>query len=139
VVDDVGSSEPRWSEPIDVEPAILACPSTSQLNGIMSTALADGARSVGKTLPSVSPRYLPFQPYPLREHMRLLVEAAGIIFPHDPMRVAFRRFGRGVRNVVLATPYRRVAFGRELDARDTMAALTRCYRVMLDCLSAAAV
>lgn len=133
VLDDVGFSEPRWTDPIDADAAIVACPSSAQLNGIMSTALVDAARTVSKTLPSALPRYLPFQPYPLREHMRLLVEAAAALYPNDPMRIAFRRFGRGVRSVVSTTPYGRVAFGRELDARDTVAALTRCYRVMLDC------
>ncbi len=130
-VNDDGFSEPRWNDPIDVDAAIRACPEAMQLNGIMSMALVDAAATVGKTLQSALPRFLPFQPYPLRGHMLLLREAASAVFPNDPMRIAFRRFGRGVRNVVLATAYGRVTFGRQLNARDTVAALTRCYRVML--------
>jgi len=130
-VNDDGFSEPRWNDPVDVDAAIRACPESMQLNGIMSMALVGAAATVGKTLPSALPRFLPFQPYPLSDHMRLLGEAAAALYPSDPLRIAFRRFGRGVRNVVSATAYGRVAFGRQLNARDTVSALTRCYRVML--------
>lgn len=130
---DAGFFSPVWTDPVDAAAEIAACPPTLTLKGLMSTALVDACAAGGVPLPSALPRYLPFHPYPLRHHMQLLLEAAAALYPNDPTRVALRRFGRGVRSIIKDTPYGRVAFGRELDARDTVAALGRVYRVMLDC------
>ncbi len=124
---------PVWDAPLDIDRAISSCPAEARIKGVMSAALLEMVGRVGQKIPGARDRYLPFQPYPLREHMALLREAGRLLWPDDPVRVQLRRFGRGVRPTLLDQPYGRVALGKgNMTPVEVIHRLARAYRFILD-------
>jgi uncharacterized protein (TIGR02265 family) len=124
---------PSWDAPIDVDEAIARCPSDARIKGLMSAAVVEMVGRAGHRLVGAADRFLPFQSYPLRDHMALLREAGHLLWPADPVRVQLRRFGRGVRPTLLSQPYGRVALGKDnMTPAEIVNRLVRTYRFILD-------
>lgn len=122
-----------WDLPLDVDAAVARCPEGAVIKGLMSAKLVEAAAAIGRRIPGARDHYLPFQTYPLREHMVLMREAGALLWPKDPVRIHFRRFGRAARATLLEQPYGRVALGKGgMTPVEVVERLARAYRVILD-------
>lgn len=120
-------SEPSWTLPLDTDAAIAAVPEDATMTGMFLAALVAVASERGVELPSARPRYVAFQPYPLREHCRLLVELSRLGFPNRPLREALRRVGRGAPEVLLGSTVGRVVLGSVEGTVPILQAMAKSY------------
>ena len=121
--------EPIWDAPLDVERAIAAIPETATLTGTFLAAVADEAKARGLALPSARERYVGFKPYPLREHARLMVEAAQAFWPEASIRVGLRKLGRGAPATLVRSLSGRVVFGSAQGVLEALRAMAKSYAI----------
>jgi|LNFM01.1.fsa_nt_gb hypothetical protein len=124
-------SVPLWDAPLAHEALIARVPETAMIRARFSADLIDLLKAAGKPLDAERVRYHGFETVSLREHMRLMVYAARLLWPNDPLRIGLRRFGRGVRSSVENTTFGKVAFAGAVDAESSLRAMCDTYRVML--------
>jgi uncharacterized protein (TIGR02265 family) len=120
---------PTWDAPFDAESAIAAIPETATLTGTFLAAVADEAKARGLPLPSARDRYLGFKPYPLREHARLLVEAARAFWPEASIRVGLRSLGRAAPATLVRSLSGRVVFGSAEGVHEALRAMAKSYSI----------
>jgi len=82
-----------WDAPLDVARYVAAVPPDAVLKGFFPAAVAAAVRRRGRTLVHARHRYIPFRDYPMRDHVRLLHEAARALFPRTSPRRALRKIG----------------------------------------------
>lgn len=121
--------EPIWDGPLDVERAIATIPETATLTGTFLAAVADEAKARGLKLPSARERYLDFKSYPLREHARLMVEAAQAFWPEASIRVGLRKLGRGAPAALVRSLSGRVVFGSAQGVLEALRAMAKSYAI----------
>jgi uncharacterized protein (TIGR02265 family) len=121
--------EPIWDAPLDVERAIAAIPESATLTGTFLAAMADAARARSLELPSARERYLDFKTYPLREHARLMVEAAQAFWPEASIRVGLRKLGRGAPAALVRSLSGRVVFGSAQGVLEALHAMAKSYAI----------
>ncbi len=121
--------EPIWDAPFDAERAIASIPEAATLTGTFLAAVADEAKVRGLALPSARERYLGFKPYPLREHARLMVEAAQAFWPQASIRVGLRRLGRGAPATLVRSLSGRVVFGSAEGVLEALRAMAKSYAI----------
>ncbi|MET0342579.1 MAG: DUF2378 family protein [Polyangiales bacterium] len=119
--------EPAWSAPLDAAAALRKIPEDASVAGMFLAPLSEGAKKLGTVLPSARDRYLPFQFYPMREHAKLMVEAAAVLFPKVPLRTALRKFGKLAPRSMLESTIGRVVLGSASNVEQTLAAMVRTY------------
>lgn len=122
---------PDWHAPVDLEALLDQVPPSATIRALFSANLVEAVRAAGKTLPVPRTRFHGFEEIPLRDHMRMMAEAAALLWPHDPLRIGLRRFGRGVRASVERTTFGRVSFAAATDALTSLQAMSHTYRAML--------
>jgi uncharacterized protein (TIGR02265 family) len=120
-------AEPPWNAPLDAEAAIALVPEAATISGMFLLPLALEARRRGVTLPSARERYVAFQPYPLREHARLLVESCGLLHRDKPLRQALRKLGRGAPQALVASTLGKVVLGSVEGVHDVIRAMVKAY------------
>ena len=118
--------EPPWRAPLDIEACIAAIPPSATITGMFLEGAAQLARDKGHTIRARA-RYTPFQPYPLEEHCRILVEVAQALFPRRSLREGLRRLGRGAPQVLLRSTVGRVVLGSAEGPLSTLEAMARSY------------
>lgn len=121
--------EPDWHAPLDVNQTLSGIPDSATITGMFLEPTAREARNQGKPLPSARERYVPFRFYPLREHVKLLVEACGVYYPGRPMRAALRKLGRAGPNAYLASTLGRVSIGAAQGTHDFIERLAKSYAI----------
>lgn len=120
-------TDPPWDSPLDVEACLRAVPSSATMTGMFLDATAKIARDKGLEVAAARPRYTAFQPYPLKEHCRVLVEVAGALYPNVSTREALRRLGRGAPSVLLRSTVGRVVLGSVEGPFEVLVAMARSY------------
>jgi uncharacterized protein (TIGR02265 family) len=101
---------PDWHAPLDAAAQIALTPEKATVKGLYFHDVVNIASPYG-TVEKARPRYLPFLDYPLREFMELLVAAAGIVYPREPIRNGLRRLGRHAYPTLGETLIGRALFG----------------------------
>lgn len=122
--------DPPWDAPLDPEAVIAALPPESAMRGMFLTAMVERAQQVGVMLPSARDRYLPFEPYPLWEHCRILVELARGVWPHEPLRQSLRRVGRGAAQALVASTIGRVTVGSAEGVQHVLHQMAKSFSVI---------
>jgi uncharacterized protein (TIGR02265 family) len=127
---------PSLSQAIDVERFLNACPRDASTQGAflqyIHDAVAFRVGSAPARLYDGLPRnrWLPFLKYPLRELMRLVVNAATILHPREPLAEGLRRVGWFAYPSLASTMAGRVllfAFGETLE--DVVRAVPKVYAI----------
>jgi uncharacterized protein (TIGR02265 family) len=119
--------DPPWSAPLDADAAIAAIPAGASMSGMFLAGVVELAKSKHATLPSARPSYVPFRPYPLREHCVLLVEAARAIYPTESLRQGLRRIGRGAPGTLVSSMLGKVVLGSVEGPSAIFAAMATSY------------
>jgi uncharacterized protein (TIGR02265 family) len=120
-------SEPPWDAPLDADAVVAAISSTATISGLFLGAVADMAKHRGVTLPSARESYVGFRPYLLREHARLMVEAAHAVWPKSPLREGLRRMGRGSPGALVQSMIGRVVLGSAEGPIEILRAMAKSY------------
>ena len=120
-------TEPPWESPLDPDACMRAVPPSATMTGMFLEGTAKLARSKGHDPKSARPHYVAFQAYPLREHCKLLVEVAQLVFPDVSLRQGLRRLGRGAPNVLMRSTVGRVVLGAVEGAVPTIQAMAKSY------------
>lgn len=84
--------EPVWTEPLDVDTLIAATPEEAMAKGMFFMGPIEMVYKATGEKPGRD-RYIPFKDYPVREHMKVLVECAQGCYPNRPLRQALRELG----------------------------------------------
>jgi uncharacterized protein (TIGR02265 family) len=103
--------EPGWNTALDARAEIAEVPEEASISGMFLAPLALEAKRRGITLHTARDRYLPFKFYPLREHMKLLVETCEKLHADRPLRQALRKLGRGAPAALVASTLGKVVLG----------------------------
>ncbi|MFO0658534.1 MAG: DUF2378 family protein [Polyangiaceae bacterium] len=123
---------PDWEAPIDVEHAIQNTPAGAVIKGMFLAPMAAELRRRGQPLDGQRERYLGFQDYPLREHMRLLVHCARVFYPELSLRQGLRKLGRGAVLAFLESTIGRVTWAAADGGPPALLqALARAYSVTM--------
>jgi uncharacterized protein (TIGR02265 family) len=107
---DPGFTLPDWNAPLDTAAQISRAPESGTIKGLYFQDVIAVASAHG-TVEKARPRYLPFLDYPMREYMQLLVAAANIVYPREPIRNGLRRLGRLAYPTLAETLIGRALFG----------------------------
>jgi uncharacterized protein (TIGR02265 family) len=99
-----------WSAPFDPVAHIAACPAEFTIKGVIAHGVVRRLERGGYA-PAGRYSFQTFKDYPLREHLELVVDAARLMHPDQPLREALRRLGRVAYDDVLETLIGRVVFG----------------------------
>jgi uncharacterized protein (TIGR02265 family) len=123
--------EPPWTAPLDAEAEIRALPQVAQVRGLMIAPMLANVKKRGTTPTVERERYLSFNLYPLREHVRLLVDSCKVLFPELPLRQGLRKLGRGASDAFGASTVGKVTIGVAEGAHDIVAAFAKGYELNL--------
>ena len=108
---DSGFADPDWHAPLDADTQIAHAPESGVLKGIFYQDIINTCAAMQAPLTPARQRYLPFIDYPLREFLTLLVDAAGALYPREPLRNGLRRLGRLAYPTLAGTLIGRAIFG----------------------------
>ena len=123
--------EPDWNALLDPEPTIRAIPESATVAGMYLSPVAKAATALGKKLPSARENYPVFKFFPMREHVRLLVEACSVVYPELTLRRGLRKLGRGAPGALLQSTLGRVTVGSASGVVDVLTAMSNTYPVNL--------
>jgi uncharacterized protein (TIGR02265 family) len=121
--------EPPWKEPIDTAAIIRSVPQNALIRGYMTMPMIAAARARDPLWAAPRERYLPFNFYPLREHVATLVSFATTIYPELPLREALRKIGRGAPTALLTTTVGKVTMAVAAGVHNVVAAFASGYEV----------
>jgi uncharacterized protein (TIGR02265 family) len=124
-----GFVEPPWDAPLDLDAELRRVPETAKQKGMFLIPMVLEAKKLGHSLPSARERYVPFQDYPLREHVQLLVESARVLFPQQSLRQALRRLGRAAHKVFVESTVGKVVWAGVTDAPSALDAILKGYTI----------
>lgn len=124
--------DPDWSSPLDVERLIAAAPQSSLIKGMFLIPVAAEVKRRAPATPGIRDRYVPFQDYPMHEHMRVLALGATTIFPEVSLRQGLRKLGRGALAAFLESTVGRVTWAAtDGGPEQLLRALARAYVVTM--------
>ena len=121
--------EPPWEKPLDPASVVRRIPESGTVVGMFLAALADEARRRDAPLPSARSRYVPYQFYPMREHVQLLLEACSLICPRLPLRTALRKLGRQSIASLLTSTIGKIVLASKEDVMMVLGGLVKTYPV----------
>lgn len=119
--------EPPWGAALDANAYLEAIPASATIHGLFPAAVAAAARKKGVALPSGRASYVPFRPYPLREHAVLLLEAARACWPEEPLRQGLRHLGRGAPQALVQSMLGRIVLGSVEGPLELLRAMATSY------------
>jgi uncharacterized protein (TIGR02265 family) len=123
--------EPPWTAPLDAESEIRAVPQVAQVRGLLIAPMLADAKKRGAPTAVPRERYLSFTLYPLREHVRLLVDSCQAAFPELSLRQGLRKLGRGASDAFGATTLGKVTLGAAEGVHDIVTAFAKGYELNL--------
>ncbi len=127
LVDESEFAEPPWESPLDTALVLRSVPEDGRIAGMFSQAVLEALKQGGQPSPAPRERYLPFGFYPQREHVKLVIDAARLLFPGKSTRAALRSLGRGAPTALLQTTLGRVSLGSAQSAEQAVRALVNTY------------
>jgi uncharacterized protein (TIGR02265 family) len=120
---------PDWSAPIDLAERLHRVPAEHTIKGMFIQWILEEARAASGSAPA-SDRYAPFQDYPLREWIELLVGCVPLSHPQVPVREGLRRFGQRAYAMFAASVVGQVLVGvADQGAGARIRLLPRIYRI----------
>ena len=125
---------PSWDTPLDGDAYARATPEGARIKGLFPSAVVAEAKHRNLVLKSAGEKYLPFLDYSLRDHNRMLLEAAGAFFPDVPLRQSLRRIGRAAVQSLVQTTFGKALLGGLTTPESVgraLTALARAYSTML--------
>lgn len=108
---DPGFVLPDWQAPLDTQAQIARCPEAAVVKGLFFQDILDACAKARVKQPGARNRYVQFIDYPAREYMELLVAAAGLLHPREPIRNGLRRLGRSSYPALADTLIGKAIFG----------------------------
>jgi uncharacterized protein (TIGR02265 family) len=123
--------EPSWKAPLDPQKTLLAIPESATIAGMFLEPIAKEARRLRIALTAARERYVAFRFYPVREHVRLLVEASGKFYPDRPLRLALRSLGRAAPAALLTSTLGRASVGSAQGTMAIIEAMAKSYAINL--------
>jgi uncharacterized protein (TIGR02265 family) len=84
---------PDWRAPIDLHERLPRTPAEQTVKGMFMQQIIEQARAASGRSPQED-AFLPFQDYPMRAWMELLVRCAELAHPAEPAREGIRRLGQ---------------------------------------------
>ena len=121
-------TEPPWASALDETACIRAIPTRRDDDGhVPRERRRSRARARASKCRAARPRYVAFQPYPLKEHCQILLEVARAVYPNATIREALRKLGRGAPHVLLQSTLGRVVLGSVEGPIATIEAMARSY------------
>lgn len=110
---DPGFDLPDWQAPLDTAAQLAGAPEHGTTKGLFFQDIVNTctAARVALSVPGARARYVPFIDYPLREYIELLVSAAELLHPREPLRNGLRRLGRLAYPTLVGTLIGRAIFG----------------------------
>ncbi len=127
VPDDAAFREPDLDAPLDAATELERIPSSATISGVFLAGVVEAAKERGIRLPHAQESYIDFRPYPLRDHARLLVDAAGAYYPDERLRRGLLRLGRGAPQTLLRSMIGRVVLGSVEGPLEALAAMAKSY------------
>jgi len=121
--------DPSWDAPLDVEAELRKIPELAKQKGMFLIPMVAEAKKLGQTLPSAREWYLPFQDYPLREHVQLMVEYTQVMFPKHSLRQGLRRIGRAAHRAFVESTVGRVVWVTVNDPISALAGILKGYAI----------
>ncbi len=121
---------PDWRAPIDLADRVRRAPAEHTVKGMFFQQALEAACSATGEARAPS-RYAPFEDYPLRDWLGLLVRAAEVAYPGEPVREGLRRIGRRAREAFASSVIGNVLLSpvdHDVSARLRLA--PRIYRMM---------
>lgn len=101
---------PDFSAPLDVEAHIASIPESATVKGQVNSAIVE-ALAERSSSPLTSLKFAPFKSYPMRDHVRLIVDVARALHPDLPLREAIRRVGQRQFPAFVATQMGKLIYG----------------------------
>lgn len=124
-----GFVDPPWDAPLDIAAELRRVPETARQKGMFLIPMVVEAKRLGHPLPSARERYVPFQDYPLREHVQLMVESAQVLFPKVSLRQGLRRIGRAAHRVFVESTVGKVVWATVTDPVSALEAILKGYAI----------
>ncbi len=119
--------EPPWESPIDVAAELKRVPEGLTQKGMFVIPMIVEAKRRGLTLAGARERYVPFQDYPLREHVALLAESARAFYPDMSLRQGLRRLGRGAYHAFMESTVGRVVWAGVTETHSALDGILKGY------------
>jgi uncharacterized protein (TIGR02265 family) len=121
--------EPPWRAALDVEHELRAVPADAKISGMFMAPLLLELKRTDPDGAVPRARYVPFNFYPLREHVQLLLDASQRVYPDRPLRMALRTLGRGAPSAFTASTLGKVVLGSTQGVHDRIAAIAKGYEL----------
>lgn len=121
--------DPPWDAPLDVAAEIKRVPDGLTQKGMFLLPMVVEAKKRGLALSGARDRYVPFQDYPLREHVALLVEAARAFYPDVNVRQGLRRLGRGAYRAFMESTVGKVVWASVTDSHGALEGILKGYAI----------
>lgn len=99
-----------WDAPFELSQYVEVVPSGATIKGLFFTDLAKQVQKAGKTL-RLPEDYAAFKDYPLREYMKVCIDAAQAVHPTTTTRRALGKLGRSVFPTFVGTLSGKVLMG----------------------------
>jgi uncharacterized protein (TIGR02265 family) len=122
---------PDPGKALDVEEEVARIPEEAAIKGMFIQPMAEEAARLGRVLPSARERYVGFKFYPMREHVRVMFEAAEVFFPNMSPARALRKLGRGATPALLTSTLGRVVWSTAMTPHLAIEALAKSYAINL--------
>jgi uncharacterized protein (TIGR02265 family) len=119
---------PLWDAPLDADAHVSAIPEGALIKGFFSSTILNEARRRGLSLGRDDEKYLPFLDYSLRDHNRLIVDAAKTFWPELSIRRALRKIGRAAIFSLRETTFGKAVLGGVMQPETVMRALASTGR-----------
>lgn len=121
--------DPPWDAPLDVAAELRRVPEGLTQKGMFILPMLVEAKRRGLTLEGARPRYVPFQDYPLREHVGLLAAAARAFYPELSPRQGLRRLGRGAHHAFMESTVGRVVWAGVTETHGALDGILKGYAI----------
>jgi uncharacterized protein (TIGR02265 family) len=121
--------EPSWRAPLDVELELRSVPNDAKISGMFIAPLVVELKRSDPDGLTPRARYVPFNFYPLREHVQLLIEASQRVYADRPLRLGLRTLGRGAPSAFVASTLGKVVLGSTQGVHDRVAAIAKGYEL----------
>lgn len=126
---------PSWDAPLDGEGYLRSVPEGARIKGLFCSAITAEAKRRNLVLKYGGEKYLPFLDYSLRDHNRMLLEAANSFWPEAPLRLGLRKIGRAAVQSLLQTTFGKALLGGLTAPESVGRALTAIARAYSTTLS----
>jgi uncharacterized protein (TIGR02265 family) len=122
-----------WDAPFDLKEYSDVVSSSATIKGVFFTDLAKQVQKVGGTL-KLDVDYSAFKDYPLRDYMKVCLDAAKLVYPTTSTRRALGKMGRSVFPTFVSTLSGKVLMGvMGTDVVSIMKVMNKAASMTMNC------